>query len=73
MCNIPFHAAASPYFKTMVKGIANFGPTYDPPNPKVIGGRLLMKEEDIEDAIMPIREAWSRNGCSLIGDGWFDV
>jgi len=72
MCNIPFYAAKSPYFKTMVKGIANFGPTYDPPSSKIIGGQLLMKK-DIEAAIEPIRKGWSRNGCSLIGDGWSDV
>jgi len=33
----------------------------------------MKEKEDIEAAIVPIREAWSKNGCSLIGDGWSDV
>lgn len=57
----------SPYFRDMVKAIADFGPGYEPPSRDMLSDSFLSKEKaKLEKAINLIRESWPHTGCTII-------
>lgn len=71
---IAFQAARSGYFKTMVRRIVEFGPTYTPPSSEALRTTLLQKERDaVAAATEVVRSQWTRYVVSLIADGWSDT
>ncbi|KAF6146804.1 hypothetical protein GIB67_007518 [Kingdonia uniflora] len=61
-----FDIVNSLYFQEMVKAIASFGPGYEPPSIEKLSGSFLSKEKSrMEKSIGPIKESWSRTGCTI--------
>ena len=57
----------------MIKKIAKFGPTYDPPSYNTLRTKGVEKSKDrIEDRIKPIRDSWKVTRCTLVSGGWSD-
>ena len=72
-CNISFNTIRSHLFKDMIKKIAKFGPTYDPPSYNTLRTKGVERSKArIEERIKPIRDSWEVTGCTLVSDGWID-
>ena len=70
---IPFHASSLKSFTMMVEAIGKYGPGYKPPNQYELGGPLLKKAvARTNENLQAHRDAWKKNGCSIMTDAWSD-
>ncbi|KAI5057894.1 hypothetical protein GOP47_0027909 [Adiantum capillus-veneris] len=72
--HIAFHASRSPYFRTMVTKIGEYGSSYVPPSSERFRTTFLDKEKlAVEQAAQATKDLWETNGVSLLVDGWSDT
>lgn len=69
--NIPFNAANSPYYLTMVDAIASIGSGFVPPTYHDYRGSLLKNAVHIaRNYVNDLKKEWTTYGCSIMTDGW---
>ena len=57
----------------MIKKIAKFGPTYDPPSYNTLTTKGVERSKArMEEMIKPIRDSWEVTSCTLVSDCWID-
>ena len=58
----------------MVQAIINGPAGYKPPGSEKLGTTLIDKEKiRLEQLTAPMKRVWSREGCSIVMDGWTDA
>ncbi|KAF7823283.1 HAT, C-terminal dimerization domain containing protein [Senna tora] len=63
----------STYFHEMIKAVAAFGPSYEPPSMHELSVQFLRKEKErIEKSVALVRESWPHTGCTLLCVGRLD-
>lgn len=63
----------STYFHEMIKAVAVFGPSYEPPSEQELSGTFLSKEKErIEKSVALVRESWPHTGCTILCVGRLD-
>lgn len=63
----------STYFHDMIKAVAAFGPSYEPPSMHELSGSFLSKEKErIEKSVALVKESWPHTGCTLLCVGRSD-
>ncbi|MQL72165.1 hypothetical protein Taro_004512 [Colocasia esculenta] len=68
---LAFNAANSPYYKSMVQEIQNFGKHVQPPTPKELASVYLdAKVEQLKIYIASFKKKWQKNGITIMCDGW---
>jgi hypothetical protein len=71
--DIPFNAARSVYYQTMLDAIASCGPGFKGPGYEDIRGNLLKNEvERVNEYLIEFKESWSKTGCTIMSDRWTD-
>lgn len=69
--NIPFNAANSPYYLTMVDAIASIGSGFVPPTYHDYRGGLLKNAVHVaRNYVNDLKKEWTTYGCSIMTDGW---
>ncbi|KAH7426158.1 hypothetical protein KP509_11G087100 [Ceratopteris richardii] len=75
MENLSFNLLNSNQWKTMVKAISEVGPCQGWSGPSYSDMRTTKINEEkkrIDLSLAPMREKWSRYGCTILSDGWRD-
>ncbi|KAH6558235.1 hypothetical protein KP509_1Z073100 [Ceratopteris richardii] len=75
MENLSFNLLNSNQWKTMVKAISEVGPCQGWSGPSYSDMRTTKineKKKRIDLSLAPMREKWSRYGCTILSDGWRD-
>eukprot|EP01018_Ginkgo_biloba_P004216 Gb_09014 [translate_table: standard] len=71
---ISFNVARSPYYGEMVKAIIGASSGYKPLGFEKLHTTLVDKEKPrIKEEVVPLKHAWSIDGCSIIMDGWTNI
>ncbi|XP_057789187.1 uncharacterized protein LOC131006061 [Salvia miltiorrhiza] len=71
---IPFHAATSASFVSMVQSIGNYGRGLKPPSMHELRNWKLDEEKKTTEKIVDeIKETWKKTGVSILSDGWSDM
>ncbi|KAH7315178.1 hypothetical protein KP509_21G037900 [Ceratopteris richardii] len=73
MENLSFNLLNSNQWKTMVKAISEVGPCQGWSGPSYSDMRTTKINEEkkrIDLSLAPMREKWSRYGCTILSDGW---
>ncbi|XP_057861935.1 uncharacterized protein LOC131070430 [Cryptomeria japonica] len=72
-CNIPFFAARSPSWQSMVDAIAICGSGFKAPSDSELSGPILIESvADVKATLEDQREIWKKKGCTIMIDGWTD-
>ncbi|XP_059076669.1 uncharacterized protein LOC131875947 [Cryptomeria japonica] len=72
-CNIPFFAARSPYWQSMVDAIAICGAGFKALSDSEISGPILIESVvDVKATLEEHREIWKKKGCTIMTYGWTD-
>lgn len=67
--NIPFSAAKSPFYQSMIDTIASAGLSFKGPSYHDLRGPLLKHvADDIREYLHDLKREWSAYGCSVIAD-----
>jgi hypothetical protein len=73
-CGIPFNVVRSPYWQDTLGAINDAPKDYVGPDFEKVCTTLLRKEKlMVEEILEPVRSCWTRNGVSIIFDGWTDT
>ncbi|KAM0041362.1 putative ribonuclease H-like superfamily [Helianthus debilis subsp. tardiflorus] len=71
---IPFHAATSPSFTSMLRSVGNFGRGLKPPTMHELRTWILKEEvKTTTEMVNDIKATWKTTGVSLLSDGWSDM
>ncbi|MFS8020281.1 putative ribonuclease H-like superfamily [Helianthus anomalus] len=71
---IPFHAATSPSFTSMLRSVGNFGRGLKPPTMHELRTWILKEEvKTTTEMVIDIKAIWKTTGVSLLSDGWSDM
>jgi hypothetical protein len=71
--DIPFNAAKSVYYQTMLDVVASCGSGFKGPGYEDIRGNLLKNEvERVKEYLTEFKESWSKTRCTIMSDGWTD-
>ncbi|XP_028188846.1 uncharacterized protein LOC114375264 [Glycine soja] len=71
---LPFHLARNPHYrKAFAYAANNYIGGYQPPGYNKLRTTLLQNERrHVENLLQPIKKSWSREGVSIVSDGWSD-
>lgn len=71
---VPFNLARSPFWYDMIRAVNEAPKGYKPPSAEKIRTVLLDKEKNqVEKALMPLKEQWPTYGLSIVSDGWTNI
>ena len=73
-CAIPFNVANTQQWKQTIRTISRIGCEWEGPSGETLRQRELKKEKiSIEAQIEPLKETWTKYGCTVLCDGWSDI
>lgn len=71
---VPFEAANSQYFQSMLELVGQYGQGLVAPPSQMISGHLLQEEiATIRNNLTEYRASWAVTGCSVMADSWTDA
>ncbi|KAK8916562.1 hypothetical protein KSP39_PZI022505 [Platanthera zijinensis] len=71
--SIPFNAARSTHYQSMIDAVAECGAGYKPPSYDVFRTALLEKIKcEIHETFKKSKDHWKETGCSILCDSWSD-
>lgn len=71
--SIPFSAAQSIHYQSMIDAVAECGAGYKPPNYDEFRTTILEKiKSEIHENFKKLKDHWKETGCSILCDSWSD-